>query len=166
MDKKRYIVAKDKVFMVMLNYNGEFGGTGIYQNSREGEPANVWTKLNFPPCKRIDRSGRSPLFLLATVINTMSTGSQAKGEFCHSKIPAKPLSLLPSPAKGMPTNAHWTRPRTTRSVKNRSVKLRSVMARRMSQRCNHSFIHAVWLYRNTESGVKKAMLETLLEFLV
>jgi len=45
-------VAKDEVFMVMLNYNGEFGGTGIYQNSREGEPANVWTKIELPTLQK------------------------------------------------------------------------------------------------------------------
>lgn len=45
-------VAKDEVFMIMLNHNGEFGGTGIYQISRESEPTNVWTKIELPTLQK------------------------------------------------------------------------------------------------------------------
>lgn len=51
-------VAKDEVFMIMLNHNGEFGGTGIYQISRESEPTNVWTKIELPTLQKKKKKNR------------------------------------------------------------------------------------------------------------
>lgn len=45
-------LAKDEVFMVVLNYNGDYGGQGIYQNQRVNEDPNVWTRVELPTLQR------------------------------------------------------------------------------------------------------------------
>lgn len=87
-------MAKDEVFIIVLNYNGDYGGPGIYQDPREGNPPNAWTRIELSTFQRNKQARKITSVSVSDGYNTTSTGNPQKGEFCRLMIPAKPLSLL------------------------------------------------------------------------
>lgn len=93
-------MANDEVFIIVLNYNGDYGGPGIYQDPREGNSPNAGTRIEPPTFQRNKQVRKITSVSVSDGYNTTSTGNPPKGKFCHFMMSAKSLSLLLSPAAG------------------------------------------------------------------